>query len=204
MTSLKTTGKLTAVGRRARTRCCTLNEIRVERQGCDRAASNEWADRSRRAPCCAGSLKVSLVRPVATNDKFGRLKQLMEVGKEKGFVLYDEVNELLAEEFPSGREFEDLLTDLDSAGVEILEEPKLDFEKSKEEPEDFGDLELTQETGDKTNDPVRMYLREMGTVPLLTREGEIELAKRNERGQWAVRKALSRSRAGDPRDHSTG
>jgi RNA polymerase primary sigma factor len=116
----------------------------------------------------------------------------MEVGKEKGFALYDEVNELL-EEFPSGREFEDLLTDLDTAGVEILEEPKLDFEKSKEEPDDFGDLELSQETGDKTNDPVRMYLREMGTVPLLTREGEIELAKRSERGQWAVRKALSRS-----------
>src|SRR5277367_983173 len=118
----------------------------------------------------------------------------MDSGKEKGFVLYDEVNELIAEEFPSGREFEDLLTDLDTAGVEILEEPKLDFEKSsKDEPDDFGDLELTQETGDKTNDPVRMYLREMGTVPLLTREGEIELAKRNERGQWAVRKALSRS-----------
>jgi RNA polymerase primary sigma factor len=131
---------------------------------------------------------------VATDEKYGRLKQLMEVGKEKGFVLYDEVNELLAEDFPSsGREFEDLLSDLDSAGVEILEEPKLDFEK-KEEPDDLSDLELAQDAGgDKTNDPVRMYLREMGTVPLLTREGEIELAKRNERGQWAVRKALSRS-----------
>src|SRR5712671_6545951 len=117
----------------------------------------------------------------------------MEVGKEKGFVLYDDVNEVLAEDFPSGREFEDLLSDLDSAGVEILEEPKIDFEK-KDEAEDFGDLELAQDVGgDKTNDPVRMYLREMGTVPLLTREGEIELAKRNERGQWAVRKALSRS-----------
>src|ERR1700694_3880891 len=116
----------------------------------------------------------------------------MEAGKKKGFVLYDEVNEVLAEDFHSGREFEDLLTDLDSAGVEILEEPKLDFEK-KDEAEDFADLELAQDVGDKTNDPVRMYLREMGTVPLLTREGEIELAKRNERGQWAVRKALSRS-----------
>ncbi len=130
---------------------------------------------------------------MATEEKFGRLRQLMETGKEKGFVLYDEVNDLLAEGFPSGRELDDLLTDLDSAGVEILEEPKLDFEKSKDEPDDFADLELAQETGDKTNDPVRMYLREMGTVPLLTREGEIELAKRNERGQWAVRKALSRS-----------
>src|SRR5260221_594436 len=116
----------------------------------------------------------------------------MEVGKEKGFVLYDEVNELLAEDLNSGREFEDLLSDLDSAGVEILEEPKIDFEK-KDDAEEFGDLELAQDVGDKTNDPVRMYLREMGTVPLLTREGEIELAKRNERGQWAVRKALSRS-----------
>jgi len=130
---------------------------------------------------------------VATEEKFGRLKQLMETGKEKGFVLYDEMNDLLAEEFPAGRELDDLLTDLDTAGVEILEEPKLDFEKSKDEAEDFSDLELAQEAGDKTNDPVRMYLREMGTVPLLTREGEIELAKRNERGQWAVRKALSRS-----------
>jgi RNA polymerase primary sigma factor len=121
------------------------------------------------------------------------MKQLMDVGKEKGFVLYDEMSDVLAEDFPSGREFEDLLTDLDSAGVEILEEPKLDFEKKVDEGEELTDLELTAEGGDKTNDPVRMYLREMGSVPLLTREGEIELAKRNERGQWAVRKALSRS-----------
>ena len=117
----------------------------------------------------------------------------MEVGKEKGFVLYDDVNELLAEDFPSGREFEDLLSDLDSAGVEILEEPKLEFDKKSEDGDDFVDLELAQDISEKTNDPVLMYLREMGTVPLLTREGEIELAKRNERGQWAVRKALSRS-----------
>jgi RNA polymerase primary sigma factor len=131
---------------------------------------------------------------VATEQKFGRVKQHMEVGKEKGFVLYDEVSELLAEDFPSGREFEDLLTDLDTAGVEILEEPKSgEFDKKADESDEFADVDLAAEFGDKTNDPVRMYLREMGTVPLLTREGEIELAKRNERGQWAVRKALSRS-----------
>jgi len=130
---------------------------------------------------------------VAIDDKFGRLKQLMDTGKEKGYVLYDEVNDLLTEEFPGGRELDDLLTELDSAGVEILEEPKLEFDKKIEEGEEFADLELAQDFSDKTNDPVRMYLREMGTVPLLTREGEIELAKRIERGQTAVRKALSRS-----------
>ncbi len=117
----------------------------------------------------------------------------MDIGKEKGFVLYDEVSELLADDFPSGREFEDLLSDLDSAGVEILEEPRAEFDKKAEEGEEFAEIDLAQDYGDKTNDPVRMYLREMGTVPLLTREGEIELAKRVERGQSAVRKALSRS-----------
>jgi RNA polymerase primary sigma factor len=116
----------------------------------------------------------------------------MDNGKEKGYVLYDEVNELLTEDYSGGRQLDDLLTELDGAGVEILEEPKLEFDKKLEEGEDF-DLELAQDFSDKTNDPVRMYLREMGTVPLLTREGEIELAKRIERGQGAVRKALSRS-----------
>ncbi len=130
---------------------------------------------------------------VATEEKFGRLKQLMSNGKERGYVSYDEVNELLTEEFPGGRELDELLTELDTAGVEIMEEPKIEFDKKLEEGEEFGDLELPPDINEKTNDPVRMYLREMGTVPLLTREGEIELAKRIERGQAAVRKALSRS-----------
>ncbi|HBY62032.1 MAG TPA: RNA polymerase sigma factor RpoD, partial [Solibacterales bacterium] len=104
------------------------------------------------------------------DEKFGRIQQLMSLGKEKGFVLYDDVNELIPEDVTSGPELDDLLADLDTAGVEILEEPKLEFDKKSEDGEDF-DLALDQEFGDKTNDPVRMYLREMGTVPLLTREG---------------------------------
>src|SRR5690348_8305634 len=117
----------------------------------------------------------------------------MTAGKQKGYVLYDEVNDLLTEDYPGGRELDDLLSELDTAGVEILEEPKLEFDKKPEDTEELGDIDLAQDFGDKTNDPVRMYLREMGTVPLLTREGEIELAKRIERGQAAVRKSLSRS-----------
>src|SRR3989441_1282213 len=92
---------------------------------------------------------------------------------------------------------------LDSEGIEILESPrvksaeKLVLDKSDEvKPEEGGedvDLDLTPGLLDKTNDPVRMYLREMGTVPLLTREGEVEIAKRIERGQLNVLKAQSRS-----------
>jgi len=127
---------------------------------------------------------------VAIDDKYDRLKQLMDAGKEKGYVLYDEVSELLPDDIAPGPELDDILVTLDGSGVEILEEPKLG---KPEEAEELLEVDLTQEFSDKTNDPVRMYLREMGTVPLLTREGEIELAKRIERGQHAVRKSLARS-----------
>jgi RNA polymerase primary sigma factor len=130
---------------------------------------------------------------VANDDKFGRLRQLVDSGKEKGYVLYDEVNELLPDELTTGPELDDLLADFDTAGVEILEEPKLEFGKKIDDSEEFADIDLPADFVDKTNDPVRMYLREMGTVPLLTREGEIELAKRIERGQRSVSKAASRS-----------
>jgi len=115
------------------------------------------------------------------------------MGKERGYVSYDEVNDMIPEEIAGGVEIDDILAELDTAGVELLEEPKIDFEKKADEPEDLADIDLAGDFGDKTNDPVRMYLREMGTVPLLTREGEIELAKRIEHGQRQVSRALSRS-----------
>jgi RNA polymerase primary sigma factor len=130
---------------------------------------------------------------VATDDKYSRLRQLVDEGKEKGYVLYDEVSDLLPDELSTGPELEEILADFDTAGVEILEEPKIEFDKKGEESEEFAEADLGGDFIDKTNDPVRMYLREMGTVPLLTREGEIELAKRIERGNRAVAKALSRS-----------
>jgi len=130
---------------------------------------------------------------VASEEKYGRLRELVDSGKEKGYVLYDEVGDLLPDELATGPELEDILADFESAGVEILEEPKLEFGKKAEDSDEFSDSDLGGDFADKTNDPVRMYLREMGTVPLLTREGEIELARRIERGNRAVNKALSRS-----------
>src|SRR5689334_13742958 len=114
------------------------------------------------------------------------------MGKEKGYVLYDEVSEVLPTEIGGGSDLDEVLAGLDVAGIEILEEPK-DFEKKLEESEELIDLELPAGVGEKINDPVRMYLREMGTVPLLTREGEVEIARRIERGQNTVLKSLSRA-----------
>jgi RNA polymerase primary sigma factor len=129
---------------------------------------------------------------VAIDDKYDGLQRLVQMGKEKGYVLYDEVSEVLPGDMPGGSELEDVLAGLDVAGIEILEEPK-DFEKKLEEAEELIDLELPAGVGEKINDPVRLYLREMGTVPLLTREGEVEIARRIERGQNTVLKSLSRA-----------
>jgi RNA polymerase primary sigma factor len=129
---------------------------------------------------------------VALEDKFDGLQRLVQMGKDKGYVLYDEVSEVLPGDLAGGSELDDVLAGLDVAGIEILEEPK-DFEKKLEEGEEVLDLELPPGLGEKINDPVRMYLREMGTVPLLTREGEVEIARRIERGQNTVLKSLART-----------
>jgi RNA polymerase primary sigma factor len=109
--------------------------------------------------------------------------------------MYDEMGDLGPEERRRERELDDLIADLETSGVDTLEDPKLDLDKAEaeEESDDLDAFDLAQDLSDKTTDPVRMYLREMGTVPLLTREGEIELAKRVERGQRLMMKSLSRS-----------
>jgi RNA polymerase primary sigma factor len=128
-------------------------------------------------------------------DKFeDDIQNLIEVGKEKGYLTYGDVNDMLPEEIGSVEDVDDLLSTIGTQGIDILDGPKFGADKDfeLEEGEDV-ELDLTPGTMEKTNDPVRMYLREMGTVPLLTREGEVEIAKRIERGQLRVLKAISRS-----------
>jgi RNA polymerase primary sigma factor len=134
---------------------------------------------------------------LALEDKFEDIKKLIDTGKEKGYLTYDQVNDLIPQDVQSPDDLEDLLTTIGTQGIDVLEGPKmpstaLDREEAEEAGEDV-ELDLTPGAMEKTNDPVRMYLREMGTVPLLTREGEVEIAKRIERGQNRVLRALSRS-----------
>jgi RNA polymerase primary sigma factor len=109
---------------------------------------------------------------------------------EKGFALYDDVTSAVREDLAVDADLHDMYVDLESpASSDILDDSKKD-----DDAEDLNELDLSPGAMDKNNDSVRVYLREMGMVPLLTREGEIELAKRIERGESSVRKALSRSR----------
>ena len=121
---------------------------------------------------------------MALDDKYDDIKKLIDTGKEKGYLTYDQVNDLIPHDVHSPEDLDDLLTTIGTQGIDVLEGPKLPssalekkFEENEEGSEDV-ELDLTPGALEKTNDPVRMYLREMGTVPLLTREGEVEIAKR--------------------------
>jgi RNA polymerase primary sigma factor len=135
---------------------------------------------------------------LSIEDKYDEVRQLVNIGKEKGYLLYDEVNELLPSEITSSEELDDLFNTFGSAGIEVLDADQMKFRDEKtfdrtaEGAEEI-ELDLTPGALDKTNDPVRMYLREMGTVPLLTREGEVEIARRIERGKLSVIKSISRT-----------
>ncbi|MEW5979189.1 MAG: RNA polymerase sigma factor RpoD [Acidobacteriota bacterium] len=131
---------------------------------------------------------------LSLDDKYDEVKQLIDIGKEKGYLLYEEVNDLLPADVTSSDELDDMFSMFRAQGIDVVDgEPRpVGGEKPAEAGEEL-ELDLTPGALDKTNDPVRLYLREMGTVPLLTREGEVEIAKRIERGQLSVLKAMSRS-----------
>jgi RNA polymerase primary sigma factor len=129
-------------------------------------------------------------------DKFEEdIEKLIDTGKEKGYLTFGEVNDLLPGEITSPDELDDLMTTINTQGIDVLSGEVRGEKYEPEAGEESEDVELDLSPGtlEKTNDPVRMYLREMGTVPLLTREGEVEIAKRIERGQNRVMKAISRS-----------
>ena len=134
---------------------------------------------------------------LSLEEKYDEVRQLIEIGKEKGFLFYDEVNEILPHDITSSDQLDELFTAFGNAEIEIIDSEQKYRERKlldrRREGSDDIELDLTPSAIDKTNDPVRMYLREMGTVPLLTREGEVEIAKRIERGKLSVIKAISRT-----------
>ncbi len=128
---------------------------------------------------------------LSIEEKYDEVRQLITLGKEKGYLLYEEVNDMLPSEISSSDELDDIFSMFGSMGIEVVDSEQKYREKA--EGEEGAELDLTPGTLDKTNDPVRMYLREMGTVPLLTREGEVEIAKRIERGKKAVLRVVART-----------
>jgi RNA polymerase primary sigma factor len=135
---------------------------------------------------------------MAIEEKFDEVKALITLGKEKGYLLFDEVNDMLPAEVSTSEDLDELFDAFGNAGIDIVESEEKYKELKASGLAGLGkqsdvELDLTPGALEKTNDPVRMYLREMGTVPLLTREGEVEIAKRIERGKIVALRAITRA-----------
>ena len=140
-------------------------------------------------------------------EKFEQFRTLLTLGKERGYLLIDEVNELLPAEEHTPEEIDNLFSTIQRDGIDVYEDlaaaeagvAALEVADAVEvhvEPvvrEEEAEVDHAPRPAEKTNDPVRVYLREMGVVPLLTREHEVAIAKRIERGHLRVLKAISRS-----------
>jgi len=131
-------------------------------------------------------------------SRHSSVKQLLELGREKGYVLFDEIHVVLPDELTTlPEEMDQVFATLSQGGIPVIQRPERfinreeddsstrEFDKKDGVPADF---QLRDH--EKTGDPVRMYLREMGTVPLLDREGEVEIARRIEQGEWLVYESL--------------
>src|SRR5215216_2935276 len=134
-------------------------------------------------------------------DRDDVMERLLELGGDKKYLTFDDLNRELPDNVVSPDDIEDVLQKLEGSNIPVadsderlLEQAAVTVTDEDEEGLDE-DIELDLSAGalEKTNDPVRLYLREMGVVPLLTREGEVAIAKRIERGQLRTHKAISRS-----------
>ncbi len=133
------------------------------------------------------------------------VKKMIKQAKKRGFVTFDQLNEVLPSDTTSPEQIEDIMSMLSDMGINVSEAEEADADEEKEDDADDTDNELVEvtqkavtevkksEPGERTDDPVRMYLREMGTVELLSREGEIAIAKRIEAGREAMIAGLCES-----------
>ena len=142
---------------------------------------------------------------MAKNDDGINLRRLINIGKDKGYITYKELNEDLSDDIISSEEIDDLLQMFEDLNIKVVNEPvggQIEKVKKTEEADEEGKKEkhslseLEEDFTAKTYDPVKMYLREMGLISLLSREGEVEIAKRIETGENQVLNDLIRCRVG--------
>jgi len=131
------------------------------------------------------------VRNVASDNKFHKdeISQLISKGRKQGYLLFEEIDKTFTEDLDSEEDFDDFLSSMDDYGIKILDSRQKEIIPRRRK------IDLVSTHGlERTTDPVKLYLREMGNISLLTREGEIAIAREIERGEKSIIKALSRTR----------
>ena len=136
---------------------------------------------------------------IEDKDRDDVMERLLELGGDKKYLTFDDLNRELPDNVVSPDDIEDVLQKLEGSNIPVADSDERLLEQAstvavdEEEADEDVELDLSAGALEKTNDPVRLYLREMGVVPLLTREGEVAIAKRIERGQLKTQKAIARS-----------
>lgn len=122
-----------------------------------------------------------------------KVEELIAIGKEQGFITYEEINEILPMTFDSADQIDQVLINLSGMDIQVLNQSEVD--KQKERKKETKELEsLPRRSEGAPDDPVRMYLKEMGSVPLLSREEEVEISKRIEKAQIQIERIIMRFR----------
>src|SRR5271163_4861367 len=122
-----------------------------------------------------------------------KIEELVAIAKEQGYITYEEINEILPMTFDSAEQIDQVLIFLSGMDIQVLNQAEV--ERQKERKKEAKELEgLTKRPEGTSDDPVRMYLKEMGSVPLLTREEEVEISKRIEKAQIQIEKIIMRFR----------
>jgi len=131
---------------------------------------------------------------LSIEDRYDEIKELMVLGKERGYLLYDEIGDSFSEEVYTSDELDSIFSLFGSAGIEIIDsEEGIGDDGGDENKRKSGIIDSDPLNRNKVNDPARLYFREMAAVPLLSRDSEVAIAKRIEHGQGSVLNALSRS-----------
>lgn len=122
-----------------------------------------------------------------------KVEELVAIAKEQGYITYEEINEVLPMNFDSAEQIDQVLIFLSGMDIQVLNQAEV--ERQKERKKEAKELEgLAKRPEGTSDDPVRMYLKEMGSVPLLTREEEVEISKRIEKAQIQIEKIIMRFR----------
>lgn len=133
------------------------------------------------------------VEPAHEEEVQKKLEELVALAKDQGFITYEEINEILPMSFDTPEQIDQVLIFLTGMDIQVLNQA--DVERQKERKKEAKELEgLAKRTEGTPDDPVRMYLKEMGTVPLLTREEEVEISKRIEKAQVQIERIILRFR----------
>ena len=133
---------------------------------------------------------------MAKKTSIEEVQQLIDLGKEKGYLTYDEVNDILPADMVSSEQLDDVMSMFGEMDIEVVDAEqksttnKQQAQESSSSDDSEEEAEFDADVMGRTSDPVRMYLREMGQVSLLTREGEVEIAKRIEEGEALVARVI--------------